>query len=381
MTHEDASSSIEEAVGAWSPQVIGISVRNIDDQNREQPKFLLPLLKPTIDHCRRLSSAPIVLGGAGYSIFPEAALTYLGASMGIQGEGEVAFLTLLDRLEKGEPLTGVPGLYIQGQGLQASRSYIRNFSEQLTSGFERFTSTYDRQLWVPFQTRRGCPLDCSYCSTATIEGRLVRKRPLTSAMAELIALRNQGFRHFFFVDNTFNLPLSYAKELCGLIIHHRLDIQWRCILYPAKVDDELLALMAEAGCCEVSLGFESGSEQILKAMNKRFKPQDVKRISELIARHGIGQMGFLMLGGPGETRETVMESFTFAASLPLDSLKITQGIRIYPYTKLAQRAVQEGFISPQDDLLKPTFYLVPSLEGWLQETVATYVRYHPQWIA
>jgi len=139
--------------------------------------------------------------------------------------------------------------------------------------------------------------------------------------------------------------------------------------------------MAEAGCCEVSLGFESGSEQILKAMNKRFKPQDVKRISELIARHGIGQMGFLMLGGPGETRETVMESFTFAASLPLDSLKITQGIRIYPYTKLAQRAVQEGFISPQDDLLKPTFYLVPSLEGWLQETVATYVRYHPQWIA
>jgi len=216
MTHEDASSSIEEAVGAWSPQVIGISVRNIDDQNREQPKFLLPLLKPTIDHCRRLSSAPIVLGGAGYSIFPEAALTYLGASMGIQGEGEVAFLTLLDRLEKGEPLTGVPGLYIQGQGLQASRSYIRNFSEQLTSGFERFTSTYDRQLWVPFQTRRGCPLDCSYCSTATIEGRLVRKRPLTSAMAELIALRNQGFRHFFFVDNTFNLPLSYAKNCAAL---------------------------------------------------------------------------------------------------------------------------------------------------------------------
>jgi radical SAM superfamily enzyme YgiQ (UPF0313 family) len=123
--------------------------------------------------------------------------------------------------------------------------------------------------------------------------------------------------------------------------------------------------MAAAGCSEVALGFESGCERILREMNKRFTPADVRHTSDLLARRGIRRMGFLLLGGPGETRESVEESLAFARSLRLDDLRITVGIRIYPGTALARRAVAEGVIEGGDDLLRPRFYLASGLEPWI----------------
>jgi radical SAM superfamily enzyme YgiQ (UPF0313 family) len=182
------------------------------------------------------------------------------------------------------------------------------------------------------------------------------------------------------VDNTFNVPSDYAKEICKKIINRGLDICWRCILYPGKVDEELIALMADSGCEEVSLGFESGSERILRNMNKKFDLREVRRMAEILARHGIRQLGFLMLGGPGETRESVLESLTFADSLPLDQLKVTSGIRIYPYTALARTAIDEEMISPTDDLLLPKFYLIRGIEEWLSETVKAWMADRPHWM-
>ncbi len=224
-------------------------------------------------------------------------------------------------------------------------------------------------------------MNCSYCSTATIEGRITRKRPPRIAIEELKAFAGQGFQRFFFVDNTFNLPPSYAKEICRMIIQEGLDINWQGIVYPGKVDEELVGLMAEAGCRGVSLGFESGCERILKNMNKRFGLEEIRTTSLMLKKYGIQQMGFLMLGGYGETRESVVESLNFADSLPLDSLKISQGIRIYPYTTLAKIAVNEGLISPEDNLLKPTFYMVPEIKDWLEETLNVWMAKRHHWIA
>jgi radical SAM superfamily enzyme YgiQ (UPF0313 family) len=179
--------------------------------------------------------------------------------------------------------------------------------------------------------------------------------------AEIARIAQAGFRRVYFVDNTFNLPPSYALELCQWITAQRLDISWRCILYPYDVPEELVRAMAEAGCVEVSLGFESGSARILRAMNKRFLPEEVRRISDLLATHGIRRLGFLLLGGPGETQASVEESLAFADSLHLDMLKTTVGIRIYPDTPLARTALREGAIAPGDDLLFPRFYMTPGL--------------------
>ena len=379
MAENDSGLPIREAILSFHPGVIGISVRNIDDQNR-QGRFLLDEVKHIVRSCRDLSDAPIVLGGAGYSIFPESVLNYLEADMGIQGEGEAAFPILVDCIERRTDLFGIPGLYLRGRGLQGKRTFIKDLDSLPVSGTHKFLASQDRRLWLPFQTRRGCPLNCSYCSTSTIEGLAIRKRSPEAAVAELARCVEAGFRQIFFVDNTFNLPPGYAKELCGKIIDRNLDISWRCILYPGKVDEKLAALMAEAGCTEVSLGFESGCERILLSMNKKFNLREVRRTAEMLARHGIRQQGFLMLGGPGETRESVLESLTFADSLPLDQLKITSGIRIYPQTALARAAINEGMISPDCDLLLPKFYLVRELEEWLSETVKTWMADRPHWM-
>jgi radical SAM superfamily enzyme YgiQ (UPF0313 family) len=98
----DAGDAIRRAAGDFHPGVIGISIRNIDDQNMEQTRFLLEGAQEAVSCCRSASDAPIVLGGAGYSIFPESSLQYVGADMGIQGEGEKAFPLLLERLERAE---------------------------------------------------------------------------------------------------------------------------------------------------------------------------------------------------------------------------------------------------------------------------------------
>ncbi len=381
MTHADFRLTISETIKSFRPDVIGISIRNIDDQVMRGARFLLDDVKSVVLYCRSVSDAPIVLGGAGYSIFPEAVLAYLEADMGIQGEGESVFPQLLERLERRADLAGLPGLYLKGQGLQGARTFIRGLSELPASGIHRFLSAYDRNLWMPFQTRRGCPMNCSYCSTATIEGRTIRKRSPETAMEELKNCVAAGFRRFYFVDNTFNLPASYAKEICRLIIDHGFDIDWLCIFYPGHVDEVLIKLMAEAGCQGVGLGFESGCARILKNMNKRFNPEEVRKTSLMLAKHGIRQMGFLMLGGPGETRESVLESLAFADSLPLDTVKVSQGIRIYPYTTLAKIAVDEGRIGPDDHLLTPTFYMVREIEDWLKETVKARMDERPNWMA
>ncbi len=380
----DGNPVLQGVINEFQPEIIGISVRNIDDQCMEGTRFLLELVKELVNECRKSTDVSIILGGAGYSIFPKSALEYLGADMGIQGEGELAFVTLLERLRRKEDYSEIPGLYLSGQNVHNPVRYEDNLDEYflplLNFHQHPLTSSQKQTLWVPFQTRRGCSLNCSYCSTATIEGLNVRKHSPGVAVEALLRHVEAGYDQFFFVDNIFNLPLSYAKELCTQITKANLHISWRCILYPWLVDEELVEKMTEAGCKEVSIGFDSGSETILRAMNKKFLPDDVRRISDLLKRYSIRRMGFLLLGGPGESKKTVEESLTFADSLDLEAMKVTMGIRIYPYTDLARTAINEGVIEPDDDLLFPKFYIAPGLDEWLRKTVKIWKKTRPNWL-
>jgi radical SAM superfamily enzyme YgiQ (UPF0313 family) len=364
--------AVQKAVGDFAPDVIGISVRNIDDQCREAPRFLLAQVKPVVETCHACAEAPVVLGGAGYSIFPAAVLRYLGADYGVAGDGEAVFPALLTCLEAGRDPAGLPGVHVAGRPAGAEPS----FSEKLTSlpqwdeALRAVADPASEDLWIPVQSRRGCPNDCSYCSTARIQGRRIRTRPPPTVAEHVARIAAAGFRRIYFVDNSFNIPKGHALELCRALRRLEPRVAWRCIVYPHLVREQLVKAMAEAGCVEVALGFESGSLAVLRQMNKRFTPCDVREVSDLLGAHGIRRMGFLLLGGPGETRETVEESIAFAESLNLESLRITVGIRIYPGTPLARRAVEEGVLFPDDDLLLPRFYLAPGLEPWIHERVA-----------
>ena len=129
----------------------------------------------------------------------------------------------------------------------------------------------------------------------------------------------------------------------------------------------------------MGIGFESGNQMMLRDMHKRFGPAEIRRAARVLADHGIRRMGFLLLGGPGETRQSVEESLELAESLDLDALKITIGVRIYPYTELAAIAVKTGKLAADDDLLFPRFYMADGLDDRLRETLAERVKEHPNW--
>jgi radical SAM superfamily enzyme YgiQ (UPF0313 family) len=360
---------IRETIQQLRPNVIGISVRNIDDQNMNSPQFLLASIKNVVAACRNASQAPIVLGGAGYSIFPESALTYLGADMGIQGEGEAAFPALLSWIEQGKEGPAPPAVYLPTKP-PTPRAFAASLDALPLPEPCLWLQPGATPMRIPVQSRRGCPLDCIYCSTSIIEGRPVRRRSPAAVVRWLTELRQCGFREFYFVDNTFNVPPAYAKELCRKIIAAELGLDWWAIVYPKWVDPELVELMFKAGCTQVSLGFESGSAPVLRQLNKRFDCAEVVMIAAMFRDAGIKRHGFLLLGAPGETRDSVEESLAFADGMHLDALKVTVGLRIYPQTPLARMAVAHGLISPDDDLLFPRFYLAPTLRDWLPARIA-----------
>ncbi len=380
MQAADVRESVSGAIRRTRPEAIGISLRNIDDQNMRSPQVFFTEADAIIEEAKSLSSAPIILGGAGYSIFPESALERSSADMGICGEGEEALRLLLERLENKQPLEGVPGLYVKGKGLQGARHFVRDLDQLPLPHDLLLTPAQGAETTLPVQTRRGCPFGCFYCSTATIEGRAIRRRSPKKVVEWIARWTEAHVRQLYFVDNTFNLPASYARDLCRELAAAALGVSWRCLVYPFRMEEGLTALMAQAGCTEASMGFESGCVRTLKMMNKRFGLDDIRRTRALLRKFGIRCMGFLLLGVPGETRDSVKESLDFADSLDLDGLKVTIGIRIYPRTPLAAVARTEGIIAAGDDLLSPRFYMAPGIEDWVRETVAAYVKSRPHWV-
>jgi len=383
MACDDTHVFIENTINEFNPQVIGISVRNIDDMVMGSPKFMLEPVKSFVNICKSLTKAPVVLGGAGYSIFPGKALEFLGADMGIQGEGEKAFLLLLERLEQNAGLMGIPGLFTANHEHKSKTVFTRDLDKFPMPVPNIHLSIpqnlKNEEIWMPFQTRRGCPMNCAYCSTPVIEGTILRKRSPVLAVENLVKYAENGFDRFFFVDNTFNLPPGYAEALCDEIIKKNLKIKWRCIFYPRKTGAKLIEKMAKAGCVQVSMGFESGSPEILKNLNKKFSPEDIRHNSDMLKSCGIARMGFLLLGGPGETRETVEQSFAFAESLNPDAVKLTAGIRIFPHTPLFKIAEAQGIIDSKTNLLYPVFYMAQGIEDWLKAKIKKHLDSHPNW--
>jgi radical SAM superfamily enzyme YgiQ (UPF0313 family) len=377
----DLEAAVTAAVNAFAPDAIGIAVRNIDDQSMEGTRFLLDPLKTIAATCRSLTKAPIILGGAGYSMYPQQLLEWLDADIGIVVDGEAALPAVLDHVRMGVDVTMIMGVYTRAHTPTKKRCAVTDINRlpQPDPGLWPCAAEKREDVWLPFQTRRGCALACSYCSTASIEGTALRKRKPESIAGNIRRHYEAGFRRFYCTDNTFNLPVDYARDVCRALADTVPPIAWSCIVYPYKVGENLVADMARAGCVEAALGFESGSPAMLASMNKRFSLDDVRHAAGLFNKYGIQLNGYLLLGGPGETRETVIESLAFADSLVLDFLKITIGIRIYPGTGLARTAVSEGIIATDGDLLQPRFYLARGLDGWLQEEVARWTASRPHW--
>jgi radical SAM superfamily enzyme YgiQ (UPF0313 family) len=366
----DHKEGLQKTIAEFCPDVIGISLRNLDNQQYFTPFSFLPGVRQVVKICQESSKARIIVGGSGFSIVSEQVLDYLGVDLGIVGEGETALADLVQAIEAGSDCSNIPGVVMrcQGKTKKAKPRLIKDLDSLHLPNREIFEpAKYLQQgIVLNVRTKRGCPFRCIYCTTPQIEGSKMRVITPQKVVDELEILKKEyGATEFYFTDNIFNYPATHAESVCEEIISRELDIRWYCIANPCSLSKDLLRLMKKAGCYGLSLGNESGSPQMLKNLRKNFTVEQVRQSCVYCRELGINHTCFLLLGGPGESKETLEESISTMERLKPDSLSVTVGIRVYPNTELARIAREEGTPDVQGDFLFPTFYLSRQIEDWI----------------
>ena len=375
---------VSEAVASFQPDFVGISVRNIDDvMIKRRETFFEPLAELTRE-VRRSCSAPVILGGSGFSIFPQALLQLSGADFGIQGEGEESLPALLSALEQRADYRAIPGLLYRHNGSVAANPARRLNLAELRPAIrpEAAMDWYLRETgMMNIQTQRGCSCHCEYCSYPLIEGARFRRRPAEAVAEELAGLRRRGVTYTVIVDSIFNSSPEHVWRICEAILRRGLKMRWACFLRPAGLTADLMRLMARAGLAHVEFGTDSFCDSVLAAYGKRFTFDDVLHSHEMARQAKVDCCHFLICGGPGETRETLKETFQNSLRLKEAIILALVGMRVYPGTPLHAHARRERPLPPDDALLQPHYYVSSALtEEEMFERLRDFSRQSPSWI-
>jgi len=385
---EAAPAALAETVGQFAPDVIGVSVRNIDNLTYPTSVSYVGEIRVLVESCRRAApNVPIVLGGAGYSLFPVETLEALGGDIGVVGEAEARIVGLVEALARQvADLSHIGGLvYRAAEGFHRTRSATAAELTFPSEGPRRVgldMEFYSREGGMAnVQTKRGCPFHCSYCTYPLLEGRSFHVRPAETVADEIERLAAEhGVEYLYFVDNYFNFPTDHAESVCQALIERRLAVPWSCFAHPAYLDSRLAALMRKAGCASVELGTDAGSPTMLAALRKEMTPEQILAASRACRDAELPFAHYLLLGGPGETADTLSETFDLMDRCEPTAVIIMCGIRVYPGTAIERQAREEGWIAPGQSLLEPRFYLSPAVRSSLLERVSDEASRRPDWI-
>jgi len=373
MMSRDPQADLRAALREFQPQVVGFSIRNIDNIIAQNVSWHFVEMRQFLAVVRECSKAHIVLGGPAASILGANVLKNLDADFAIIGEGEIAFPELLRALEGAGNYASIKGLCYRENG--EVRSVAPERQETFgSSGMENWIQwrPYERAggTWA-VHTKRGCPLSCLYCNYPVMEGHQSRSRTAADVVDEIEhVMATVRPRTFEFTDSTFNVPESHALGICEEIIRRKLRVNLSAVsINPRTISPKLFSVMKRAGFCSLVITPDSASETMLKNLHKGFGVAEVRRAAELARDAGIQCTWFFLLGGPGETKETVEETVSFVEkhlNSPKFLVIFLTGMRLLPGTPLTQKALAESYLPASRDLCEPTFYFSPGLdEEWV----------------
>lgn len=332
--------ALRRELRGFKPDVIGLSLRNIDNAAYPCTRSYVPGYIKIVETIRSLCTTPVILGGSACSIFPEELMKVLKADGGIAGEGEggAAHFWRMDR-----------------KVYRTERRNLRDIG--FPRNLEEIFPLFHRYRTIGIQTARGCPHRCIYCTYPSLEGPGVRTRPPDAVVEDLDLLcRRFGKRDFFIVNSSFNADEAHMAEVLEKILARGLNISFSCYLQPKMRDLSLFGLLKRAGCVAVDFGTDSGSEAMAATMGKGFTIDDVRSVSHACRHAGIDVCHSLIFGGPGETAGTIRETIRLMDELSPKAVVAMTGIRVYPGTGIERRAQKEGQVVPGDSLLRPRFY-------------------------
>jgi lipid biosynthesis B12-binding/radical SAM protein len=355
--------AVADVIKHHVPEIIGVSIRNIDNVNLLNEKRYIETVGEIVERIRRETEAPVVLGGSGFSIMPEVILREVGGDYGIAGEGELSMVEFVNNA---------------ALGLFPEERCIRSSSK--LSGEQIPSPDYDSRLMefyletgniAAVQTKRGCTHRCVYCSYPVLEGSVIRCRSPKAVVDDvqtLVEEHNAG--HIFFTDSAFNDDAGHYLEVVREMKRRGVSIPWTAFFRPQGLEDHSVELMRETGLKSAEIGADAATDTTLQRLGKAFLFEDVVACNELFGRHGIATAHFYMFGGPGETRETVLLGIENVRNMKKTVSFIYMGLRLFPHTRLATLAEREGLLERGQELLEAVYYLAPGLdEEWLERTL------------
>ncbi|MFH1415418.1 MAG: radical SAM protein [Elusimicrobiota bacterium] len=310
------------------PDVLGISATSL----------YMPYCREIISEAKKnKDSLKIIMGGWHCAVDPDDSINnYPQVDAIIMGDGEYALEEYLDNLENSKPFSGIKGVWFRDNTGKIVRNTTRPLIEDLDSlpfpDYDQWKDIdkylfYNQMLYVI--GNRGCPFSCTYCSEALkrekIPGPHIRWRTPESFVEEIRyhyeKYKNRGMRiaHIFdpvFPNNKewlFGFVTAYKKSgLSG-------ELPFSCFTRADTIDEERIKMLASANCRILRTGIEAGNEGIRRGIyNKNISNDQYRRVFEMIHKEGIKITGYNMLGGPGETPETLKDTFDFVRELDVD---------------------------------------------------------------
>lgn len=364
-----------EALGAVlqrvDPEVVGISLRNM---KVGMPNLHTDDFEPqqqTIEFIKEsLPGVTVVAGGTAFSLYSTAMMERVpGIDMGVWGEAEHRFASLLDNLDAPETVPGVyhrtdegvaysgPPPTVDFAALQPPRRDLVDHAPYLASSF----------VSVGVQAKRGCALKCVHCSDVYLVGHNIRMRSPKDVVDEMEHMvRDHGVKQMFFCDQIFNIPVSHSIAICKEIVDRGIDVKWSAWFneHRKTLPDELMIWLKRAGCGLLSFSPDHVDDRMLKALDKNFRYQDMLYTVEVAKRHGMDVEYSFFLNSPGEDSRSLFALLKFlvharlelGSRLRLFTLLMMQPIRIYPHTRLAEIARQAGVIPEDHDLIEGQYW-------------------------
>jgi radical SAM superfamily enzyme YgiQ (UPF0313 family) len=387
----DPVEATRKAARDFSPEIAGVSVRNIDNSDAIALRHYTPEASAVFSALREAAPrATIVAGGAAFGVAPEGLFGSFEVDYAVAGDGERATTALVNAISTGAEIAAIPGLvrkvgdrvHFTPPGEDADLDALPSPSLHRWIDLRR----YERHgATIPIQTKRGCVYRCVYCTYRNVEGWGYRTRDPERVADEIEELNREArVRSFDFVDSTFNSPPGHAMEVCEAIIRRKLRIRLDTSNFtPAAASDELLSTMRRAGFRTLGITAESASDPVLQRLEKGFTVAKARDVAERVEKAGIRALWIFLVGGPGETPQTLEETLHFAEwRLERgDAVYMTVGLRIYPSTSLHRIAISEGAVDAAASLLDPTFYFSAGLSfDAAVKRLRNFARKHPRFM-
>ncbi|MGA1841505.1 MAG: B12-binding domain-containing radical SAM protein [bacterium] len=378
---EDCDSAIESFFNKKEFDLVGITLRNTDDCAYTSRQSFIDDFAGIVDKIRKNTDGLLIIGGVGFSVMPDRILRFCEADIGIWGDGEFVFLDLIKRLEGKWEWHDLPNLIYK----RDNRYYRTPASLPLLKKLPPMSRDWIDNLryfqeggQAGIETKRGCPCSCIYCADPVAKGNKVRTRPPEAVVDEMERLLNKGIDHIHTCDSEFNLPNNHAAKICKEIIKRRLGdrLRWYSYCSPVPFSKGLAGLMKQAGCVGINFGVDSGDEMMLKRLCRDFTPEDILRTVHFCKDAGLSVMLDLLIGAPGETKESIINTIEFTMRSRADRIGIAAGVRVYPGTQLssimAQAELKDGCAGGHDPL-EPLFFLEPEVAPFVFDLLDDYI--------